>query len=147
MQFSLTSIFHLAIASRPMGEGRAIATTLLGLAGGTVSTLMLALSAAPAQANLSDITGISPDLIYPDRIEVELSATAAALSEEISENYAACLSIWEQDDPITLLPENQPCETLESLLEEARQFLQNADAQTLEELEAEVEQLQRQRVW
>jgi hypothetical protein len=108
---------------------------------------MLTLSAAPAQANLSDITGISPDLIYPDRIEVELAAAAAALSEEISENYAACLSIWEQDDPITLLPDDRPCETLESLLEEARQFLQNADAQTLEDLEAEVEQLQRQRVW
>ena len=147
MRFSLTSTLHLAIANRPIGKSRAIAPTLLGLAGGTVSTLMLALSAAPAQANLSDITGISPDLIYPDRIEVELSTAASALSEEISENYAACLSIWEQDDPITLLPDDRPCETLESLLEEARQFLQNADAQTLEELEAEVEQLQRQRVW
>ncbi|MBE9103110.1 hypothetical protein [Vacuolonema iberomarrocanum] len=147
MRLSLISILHPAIAKRPPTADRAIAFPLLGLAGGTISTLVLALSTAPAQANLSDITGISPDLIYPDRIEVELAATAASLSEEISENYAACLSIWEQDDPITLVPEDRPCETLESLLEEARQFIQNADAQTLEELEAEVEQLQRQRVW
>jgi|GEM_PF-2105507 len=141
MRLPFTPTVHKAVT--PTGKGGAIATPLLWLAGG----LAVALSATPAQANLSDITGTNPDLIYPDEIEVELSATAAALSEEIAENYEACLSIWEQDDPITLLPEDDPCETLKYLMEEARQFLQNADAQTLEDLEAEVEELQRRRIW
>lgn len=141
MRLSLTSFAHQAVGQA--ARGRAIAPMLLWLTGG----LAFALYTTPAQANLSDITGTNPDLIYPDEIEVELSAIAAALSEEIADNYEACLSLWEQDDPITLLPENEPCETLERLMEEARQFLQEADAQTLEELETELEALQRRRIW
>lgn len=132
---------------RYWGWRRAIAPVLLGLTGISLGPGLMLLQAPPAQANLSDITGTDPDVVYADPPDIELAAIAADLSEDIDASYAACLSLWEQDDPITLLPDADPCETLEDLLAEARQFLQSIDAQTLEQLEADIEQLQRRRIW
>jgi|GEM_PF-2952942 len=112
----------------------------------------LATPAAAQVTNQSDVTGATPDIIYPIPVDFlglasenpELAIAATELADQIGETQAACLALSDENaPPVARSIPATACEDLEALLEQARTLLAAADTYTQEQ----VEQMRDRQLW
>lgn len=120
------------------------------------SSLLLCLS-SPAQAqvtNQSDTSGVNPDFVYPALTDLselfpgrpDLVQTADELATRIGEKHEACLLLFDPDAPtIARSTDNNPCDDLNHLLQQARELLAEVNAAPV--TQEDIERLRDQQIW
>ncbi|MEP0933243.1 hypothetical protein [Leptolyngbya sp. PL-A3] len=121
---------------------------------GAIAILILGAMGAPGAiaqvTNQSDVTGASPDVIYPFPVDysgiptgADTIQAAGGLADEIGDTYEACLALYQTDEPEAHLAGYNPCDHLEELIDQADGVLDSANQQW----EENFEQARVRRVW